>query len=929
MKASVFLRSTKGKLIVIASAVLLAAAVVLTVLLLAGGETGYRSIYVSKISGSVMAENNGNEYKAYENMRLGDGYVLTTGTDSYTRLTIDGDKYLKLEQESRAVFTNVGSSDSHVTAIDLEFGNMTSELVNPLGEGESFVVNTPNAVLAVRGTFFRVDITSDSEGRTFTSAYTYGGTVACRPVMPDGTVSDKEVMIIQGSKLYIETDGDAVMFVKDLIDLEPCDGIVPITAEDLNDEDIVDIYGASYNGHAMFMETAELWQEILDRDIDLDEYSSVYDAGEMPHYTEGKPAETTTTAAQDTETTSTEPEITTTEAAATQSSTAASVTTTATTTTNAATVPTVTTELEKTTVTAPDPTPEPVITTTKPVTTTTKPEPVITTTKPVTTTTTPEPVITTTEPVTTTPEPVITTTEPVTTTPEPVITTSTEPEPTPTPPSPPEPPHAPTPAVIYAENGSITISATGYTQGENTEEIPFTGDYVITQAYPAVSTEDFSLTVISGKHNITLEGLNITDSCVKHTENGIFTVYDGASVDLILKGYNFIVSEGFEYVFYNAGRLTVDSAYNTDYVPGMPFDPDYGWLTIMGMGRIENCGDFFVVGGRLTAGAVNNCEGSFTVAGGSVTVEAVNEAEGSITVTGGSLKITNGSPSGTVVNSSGKELICKVYDYYPGNIIVTLLDGSEYTYMLSPWDTAEDWKYYVWLPVHMAFADEYFYRFISTLDSDGDGYLSENELGTVTEIKADPQVKSLSGIEYFTNLERLDCSGCTGLTYLDVSKNSKLIYLDCSHCQLAFVDVSMLSPETELYADGNIHYFFDYYNAFSAVDQLGLDPRRVTVESGAVFDPETGWFTEITGDIIYTYDCGHGYTVTFTLIRMPYPYPGIYSAGVSGLNGRSDIGSALPKVLRAAERGLNRSRNTLSMTVMERLKTFTPLMTTR
>lgn len=51
-------------------------------------------------------------------------------------------------------------------------------------------------------------------------------------------------------------------------------------------------------------------------------------------------------------------------------------------------------------------------------------------------------------------------------------------------------------------------------------------------------------------------------------------------------------------------------------------------------------------------------------------------------------------------------------------------------------------------------------------------------------------ITSLSGIEYFTSLTRLDCPG-NKLTFLEVSKNTALTVLNCSENQLTTLDVSM------------------------------------------------------------------------------------------------------------------------------------------
>lgn len=59
------------------------------------------------------------------------------------------------------------------------------------------------------------------------------------------------------------------------------------------------------------------------------------------------------------------------------------------------------------------------------------------------------------------------------------------------------------------------------------------------------------------------------------------------------------------------------------------------------------------------------------------------------------------------------------------------------------------------------------------------------------------KIRSLKGIEFFTELEKLNCSGHQ-LTSLDVSKNTKLRELECHSNQLTFLDLSQNNKLTRL-----------------------------------------------------------------------------------------------------------------------------------
>ena len=90
------------------------------------------------------------------------------------------------------------------------------------------------------------------------------------------------------------------------------------------------------------------------------------------------------------------------------------------------------------------------------------------------------------------------------------------------------------------------------------------------------------------------------------------------------------------------------------------------------------------------------------------------------------------------------------------------------------------------------FPDKNFRSFVSgaTIDKDGNGYLSTEEIAAVKTIDVNNQsIADLTGIEYFTALEQLYCQG-NPLKSLDVSKNTKLKGLYSYYNELTELDVS-------------------------------------------------------------------------------------------------------------------------------------------
>ena len=86
-------------------------------------------------------------------------------------------------------------------------------------------------------------------------------------------------------------------------------------------------------------------------------------------------------------------------------------------------------------------------------------------------------------------------------------------------------------------------------------------------------------------------------------------------------------------------------------------------------------------------------------------------------------------------------------------------------------------------------------------DVNHDGKVSMEEAAAVKEISVEG-CSSLKGIEYFSAITKLSCSG-NNLSSLDVSKNTQLTSLSCYGNNLSSLDVSKNTQLTKLYCSGN------------------------------------------------------------------------------------------------------------------------------
>ena len=113
---------------------------------------------------------------------------------------------------------------------------------------------------------------------------------------------------------------------------------------------------------------------------------------------------------------------------------------------------------------------------------------------------------------------------------------------------------------------------------------------------------------------------------------------------------------------------------------------------------------------------------------------------------------------------------------------------------------------------------------------DPDGFVLTTNINLISELNVIAKsITDLTGIEGFTDLTRLYCSG-NQLTRLDVSNNTALTYLSCGNNQLTSLDVSNNTALTNLYCSTNqltsldvsnntaLTNLFFYYNQLTSLD---------------------------------------------------------------------------------------------------------------
>ena len=170
--------------------------------LTAAAEQKYRSVQVYQLDGEAEVLRSSAAISPYVNMMLENGDQVSTFSESWMYLKMDEDKYLLAEPETRFLLQASGGGSKTRTIIRLENGALISHLIDPLQDGSSYEVVTPNSTMAVRGTSFRVFVWFDPDGISHTLLQVFEGTVEVRLTYPDGS---------SGADARFFTTGQAVL----------------------------------------------------------------------------------------------------------------------------------------------------------------------------------------------------------------------------------------------------------------------------------------------------------------------------------------------------------------------------------------------------------------------------------------------------------------------------------------------------------------------------------------------------------------------------------------------------------------------------------------------------------------------------------------------------------------------------------------------
>ena len=163
---------------------------------------GYRSIKVYKVNGTVTLDRTGTgSMDAYENLLLQAEDVLKVGSVSYSCLLMDEDKYALVEEDTQLTIEASGKGEDTRTNVVVNKGGVCFDIQKKLNENSSFEVTTSNAVMAVRGTAFRVQTGLDEKAKPITRVSVVRGAVSVKNLS-----TGEEIILQAGEEAVVCTD---------------------------------------------------------------------------------------------------------------------------------------------------------------------------------------------------------------------------------------------------------------------------------------------------------------------------------------------------------------------------------------------------------------------------------------------------------------------------------------------------------------------------------------------------------------------------------------------------------------------------------------------------------------------------------------------------------------------------------------------------
>ena len=226
---------SKAKIISVVIAVIMLIAIIVCAML---SKRGYRVIAVEAFNGITTVLNNAKETTVYEGLHMKTGDEVSVHEESDLTLALDNDKYVYAQPLSHFYLEAAGKSSNSKTVLKVDDGSVVCRIDKKLLESEEFKVQTPNAVMSVRGTVFRVTLEQDENGAAITKLEVLEGEVEAVRLDENGNMTEDKRNVVAGKCVRVRTNPDDTEFVED----------------DCNENDILsDDYRLMTKGTAQFL----------------------------------------------------------------------------------------------------------------------------------------------------------------------------------------------------------------------------------------------------------------------------------------------------------------------------------------------------------------------------------------------------------------------------------------------------------------------------------------------------------------------------------------------------------------------------------------------------------------------------------------------------------------------------------------------------
>ena len=206
------LSTLKGK-VILGVAVTGIIAVAATVAVLLSKPESYRTFSVEEVVGNCQITSDEGQKNAYEGMHLYSGDDVSVREKSSLTMLLDRDKYVYADENTHFWLSAKGNEKAGQTTIHLEEGSELNWLKTELSEGETYEINTPNSVMAVRGTVFRVTVYYDEDGTAWSEIEVYQGKVEISLQTTDSKLNGVKEIFMEGQAALIRGNEKLSEFV--------------------------------------------------------------------------------------------------------------------------------------------------------------------------------------------------------------------------------------------------------------------------------------------------------------------------------------------------------------------------------------------------------------------------------------------------------------------------------------------------------------------------------------------------------------------------------------------------------------------------------------------------------------------------------------------------------------------------------------------